>query len=64
MTGKTELSTSQILKYTHALPRHRRQKLDTSAYRQVHRRLTEIGAVKVRRVPPYGAWLWRLREGK
>jgi hypothetical protein len=64
MKGLAELTTSQILTYTHALRRHRGQKIHTNTYRQVRRRLDEIGAIRVRRVPPYGAWLWRLPDAK
>jgi hypothetical protein len=61
MRGRGELTTSQILEYTHALRRHRRQKVHTNTYRQVRGRLAVI-ADRVGRSTSRGRpWIWRLR---
>jgi len=56
-TGKLVLSTSELMRWTHPRP---------GGNRDNHRRAIR-GAAKrycdpVARVPPYGAWLWRLRN--
>jgi hypothetical protein len=56
-TGADELSTVEINDWCFA--RRRRQISERHRY-SVFRILREI-ADQVERVPPYGAWLWRLR---
>src|SRR5262245_15705487 len=48
-------STSTITQWTHRRP-------TPGITRSTRRALEQIGAVRVGRVPPYGAWLWRLRD--
>jgi hypothetical protein len=60
MRGRRELSTSEILKYTHALRLHQGRKLDGGVYQLVHRRLGESGAVRIGRAKTIGRpWIWR-----
>ena len=58
MAGGNELTSSQV--YDWAYSRHRSH-LSEAVRWSVHRILLEI-ADRVRRVPPHGAWLWRLKQ--
>ena len=55
--GGNELTSSQV--YDWAYPR-RRSQLSEAVRWSVHRILLQL-ADRVRRVPPHGAWLWRLK---
>ena len=62
MLGETELlTTSEILSFSHGLRLHQQRKIDTNTYRQVHRRLSEMGAVRTGRAATIGRpWRWTL----
>jgi hypothetical protein len=53
-------STSEIAEWTHARARAYGELSDN--HTRAARRAAERYADKVRRVPPYGAWLWRLKD--
>jgi hypothetical protein len=55
--GATELTTSQVLDWTNV---RNRQRLTQRHPHSVWRILVTM-ADPVARVPPYGAWLWRLK---
>jgi hypothetical protein len=61
MVGRSELTTSEVLKYTHALRLHQGRKIDTKTYRQVHRRLAVIADPAGRSSSIGRPWIWRLR---
>src|SRR5262245_54972050 len=48
-------STTTVTRWTHRYP-------TPGITRSTRRALEQIGAVRVERVPPHGAWLWRLRN--
>jgi len=62
MLDSSELSTSQILPFTHALRLHQGRSIDTNTYRQVHRRLSAIADRQGRSSSRGRPWIWRLRE--
>ena len=63
MLGASELTTSEILSFSHALRLHQGRKIDTNTYRQVHRRLSEMGAVRIGRAATIGRpWRWRFKD--
>src|SRR5262249_6594727 len=62
MLGCGELSTSDIVQFTHALRLHQGRKLNGGVYQLVHRRLSEI-ADKVGRASTIGRpYRWRLKD--
>ena len=61
MLGSSELSTSEILPYTHALRLHQGRRIDTNTYRQVHRRLSAIADRQGRAISRGRPIIWRLR---
>jgi hypothetical protein len=56
-----DASTSEVAEWTHARARVYGERSDNHT-RAARRALDRI-ADRVRRVPPYGAWLWRLKPG-
>jgi hypothetical protein len=63
LIGGQELTTSQILDWTHR-PRRGGGPLPTLwLYGGLHRVLRQI-ADPIRKVPPHNAWLWRLKPDK
>jgi hypothetical protein len=56
-----EITTAQALDW--ALPRHRRERWRRRDRWSVIVALRAI-ADPIRKVPPHGAWLWRLRNGE
>jgi hypothetical protein len=59
MEGREVLSSDEIYDYTHARRRMQHKKL--GSYCQPLRTLRSM-CVPIRKVPPHGAWLWRLRN--
>jgi hypothetical protein len=60
--GAEELSSSAIYDWTHVRRRHvRRKSMPFGIYSRTLRTLRMM-CDPIERVPPYGAWLWRLRE--
>ena len=55
-----DASTSEIAEWTHARARAYGELSDNHT-RAARRALSRI-ADRVKRVPPYGVWLWRLRD--
>jgi hypothetical protein len=55
-----DASTSEIAEWTHARARAYGELSDNHT-RAARRALSQI-ADRVKRVPPYGVWLWRLRD--
>jgi hypothetical protein len=60
--SRSEMSTSEVLRYTHALWLHQGRKIHTNTYRQVRRRLDEIADRIGRSSSPGRPWIWRLRK--
>jgi hypothetical protein len=60
--SRSEMSTSEVLRYTHALCMHQGRKIHTNTYRQVRRRLDEIADRIGRSSSPGRPWIWRLRK--
>jgi hypothetical protein len=60
-TGQPSRFPTEIYDYTHARRRMGRRTLPWGVYDQTRRTLAKV-AERVGRVPPYGAWLWRLRD--
>jgi hypothetical protein len=59
MAGGDELTSSQVYDWCMLWPVDKRA---SQAQRWSVRRILDVIAERVRRVPPYSAWLWRLRE--
>ena len=55
--GKPVLTRSELMRWTHPRPGGNRDN-----HRRAIRGAAERYCDPVARVPPYGAWLWRLRE--
>jgi hypothetical protein len=60
-SGAELLSSSSIYDWTHSQRRRRRKSMPFGIYSQTLRTLRTM-CDPVARVPPYGAWLWRLRN--
>jgi hypothetical protein len=60
-SGSEVLSSSAIYDWTHSRRRQRRRTMPFGIYSGTLRMLRSV-ADPIERVPPYGAWLWRLRE--
>jgi hypothetical protein len=56
-----EATTSEVAEWTHVRARAYGELSDN--HTRAARRALERIADRVRRVPPYGAWLWKLRDG-
>jgi hypothetical protein len=56
----SEVTSSDVYDWVYPRSRH----LLTQARRHSARRVLMTMADPVKRVPPYGAWLWRLRNSK
>jgi hypothetical protein len=62
MMGRSEMSTTEGLRYTHVLWPHQGRKIHTNTYRRVRSRLDEI-ADRIGRSRSRGRpWIWRLRK--
>jgi hypothetical protein len=62
--GAEVLSSTQIYDWTHSRRRQsRRKKLPFGVYSRTLRTLRAM-CEPVERVPPHGAWLWRLRDNE
>jgi hypothetical protein len=55
-----ELTSSEVYDWVYPRRRH----LLTQAHRHSARRVLMTMADPIRRVPPHGAWLWRLRDNE
>jgi hypothetical protein len=55
-------STSAVLDWTAYRKRAVGRRVPRWDCATARRALEQIGAERVRRVPPHGAWVWRLRE--
>ena len=63
-SGAEVLSSTQIYDWTHSRRRQsRRKKLPFGVYSRTLRTLRAM-CEPVERVPPHGAWLWRLRDNE
>jgi hypothetical protein len=60
-SGAEVLSSSEIYDWTHARRRGRHKSMPIGIYSTTLRTLRTM-ADPIRRVPPHGAWLWRLRN--
>jgi hypothetical protein len=60
-SGAQLLSSSAIYDWTHARRRRGRHKSMPIGIYSITLRTLRIMADPIRRVPPYGAWLWRLK---
>jgi hypothetical protein len=61
MVGGDELTSSQVYDWAYSRHRSQRRPMSEAVRWSVHRILLEL-ADRVRRVPPHGAWLWRLKR--
>jgi hypothetical protein len=61
-SGAEVLSGSEIYDWTHARRRVHGKRLPSGVYSRTRRTLATM-ADRLRRVPPYGAWLWKLKPG-
>jgi hypothetical protein len=58
--GGAELTSSQVYDWAYSRHRSQRRPMSEAVRWSVHRILRQL-ADRVRRVPPHGAWLWRLK---
>jgi hypothetical protein len=62
-SGADVLSGSEIYDWTHARRRVERKRLPAGVYGRTRRTLRTM-CEPIKRVPPYGAWTWRLKDGQ